>query len=84
MKIALTAEELQKLRAEVQDEDGESILDVYEPEPAFTMEFEYSSDGVNVLAAAYLAYDEGLDGWYLTDRIEDAARVAELIRAYLA
>jgi hypothetical protein len=84
MKITLTAEELQKLRAEIQDEDGESILDAYEPEPAFTMEFEYTLGGVDVLAAAYLAFDEGLDGWYLTDRIEDAARLAELIRAYLA
>jgi hypothetical protein len=82
MKIALTAEELQKLRAEIQEEDGENILDVYEPEPAFTMEFEYTKDGVDVLAAAYLAYDEGLDGWYLADRIEDEAKLSELIRAY--
>ena len=84
MKITLTAEELQKLRTEIQDEDGENILDAYEPEPAFTMEFEYTKDGVDVLAAAYLAYDEGMDGWYLADRIEDAAKIRELIRAYLA
>ncbi len=83
MKILLTAEEIERLRAETEGEDGENILDAYEPEPAFTMEFEFAKDGVDVLAAAYLAYDEGLDGWYLADRIEDAAKLSELIRAYL-
>ena len=33
-------------------------------EPAFTMEFEYIKGGVDVLAAAYLAYDQPMDGWY--------------------
>mgnify|MGYP001019040834 CR=1 FL=1 len=83
MKIQLTDEELQKLRAETDAEEGENILDAYEPEPAFTMEYEFIKGGVDVLAAAFLAYDEPMDGWYLSDRIEDAAQMAELIRAYL-
>lgn len=86
MKIALTAEEIGRLRAEIAAEgpqDGECVLDAYEPEPPFTMEFEFTKDGVNVLAAAYLAYDEPLDGWYLSDRIEDADALARLIRAFL-
>lgn len=84
MKIALTREEIAKLRAETEGEEGENILDAYEPEPAFTMEFEYTKEGVDVLAAAYLAYDKPMDGWYLADRIENAERMGELIRAFLA
>jgi hypothetical protein len=84
MKILLTEEELTKLRAETESVEGDNVLDAYEPEPAFTMEFEYIKDGVNVLAAAYLAYDKPLDGYYLTDRIEDKAQLEALIRTFLA
>lgn len=84
MKIALTGREIEKLRQETQGEEGEGVLDAYEPEPAFTMEFEFTKDGVDVLAAAYLAYDEPMDGWYLADRIEDPQRLAALLRAFLS
>jgi hypothetical protein len=84
MKIQLTEAELQKLREQAEGEGGETVLDAYEPEPAFTMEFEYVKGGVDVLAAAYLAFDEPMDGWYLADRIEDAAALEALIRAFLA
>ena len=83
MKIALTHDEMERLRAEVDGGEGECVLDAYEPEPAFTMEFEFTKDGIDVLAAAYLAYDEPMDGWYLADRIEDAEALAKLVRAYL-
>lgn len=83
MKIALTHEEMERLRAETEGGEGECVLDAYEPEPAFTMEFEYTKDGIDVLAAAYLAYDQPMDGWYLSDRIEDAEALAKLIRAFL-
>ena len=84
MKIQLTEAELQKLRTQAEGEEGDTVLDAYEPEPAFTMEFEYMKCGVDVLAAAYLAYDEPMDGWYLSDRIEDASQLEALIRAFLA
>ncbi len=84
MKIHLTGEELQKLRAQAEGEEGEIVLDAYEPEPAFTMEFEYMKGGIDVLAAATLAYDEPMDGWYLADRIEDAPALEALIRSFLA
>lgn len=84
MKIHLTEEELQKLRAQAEGEGGETVLDAYEPEPAFTMEFEYVKGGVDVLAAAYLAYDGPMDGWYLADRIEDASKLEALVRSFLA
>ncbi len=83
MKIALTHEEMERLRAELGGEEGECVLDAYEPEPAFTMEFEYTKEGIDVLAAAYLAYDQPMDGWYLSDRIEDAETLAKLVRAFL-
>ena len=38
---------------------------------------------LDVLAAAHLAYDQPMDGWYLADRIEDAEALAKLVRAYL-
>ena len=84
MKIQLTEVELQKLRTQAEGEEGDTVLDAYEPEPAFTMEFEYMKGGVDVLAAAYLAYDEPMDGWYLSDRIEDASQLEALIRSFLA
>lgn len=84
MKIHLTEEELQKLRAQAEGVEGDTVLDAYEPEPAFTMEFEYVKGGVDVLAAAYLAFDEPMDGWYLADRIEDAPVLEALIRSFLA
>jgi hypothetical protein len=84
MKIHLTEEELKMLRAEAEGVEGDHVLDAYEPEPAFTMEFEYIKGGVDVLAAATLAYDETMDGWYLADRIEDAPTLEALIRAFLA
>ena len=83
MKIALTNEEMERLRAETEGGEGECVLDAYEPEPAFTMEFEYAKDGIDVLAAAYLAYDQSMDGWYLSDRIEDVEALAKLVRAFL-
>ena len=84
MKIQLTEAEVQKLRTQAEGEEGDTVLDAYEPEPAFTMEFEYVKGGVDVLAAAYLAYDEPMDGWYLSDRIEDASQLEALIRSFLA
>ena len=48
------------------------------------MEFEFIKSGIDVLAAAHLAYDEPMDGWYLADRIEDPERIAALVKAYLA
>lgn len=84
MKVLLTEEELGKLRAAAEGEGGENILDAYEPEPAFTMEFEYVKGGVDVLAAAYLLFNEPMDGWYLGERIEDASRMEALVRSFLA
>ena len=84
MKIQLTEQELVKLRAAAEGEEGENILDAYEPEPAFTMEYEYGKGGVDVLAAAYLLFDEPMDGWYLGERIEDASQMEALVRAFLA
>jgi len=83
MKIALTHDEMERLREEVDGGEGECVLDAYEPEPAFTMEFEFTKDGIDVLAAAHLAYDQPMDGWYLADRIEDAEALAKLVRAFL-
>jgi hypothetical protein len=86
MKISLTADEIRRLQAELEGEspqNGEWVLDVYEPEPPFSMEFEFAQGGIDVLAAAYLCYDAPMDGWYLSDRIEDGGEMSRLIRAFL-
>lgn len=59
--------------------DGEYILDLFEREPPLSLELILQSDGVDVTAAAVLAFDEELDGWYLNGRIEDAATLAGVL-----
>jgi hypothetical protein len=87
MKIELTGAELSLLRGALAENggppEGDCVLDAYEPEPAFTMEFEFVQGGIDVLAAAYMAYDEPMDGWYLTERIEDAGLIARLVRSHI-
>ena len=39
--------------------------------------------GVEVLAAAQMAYDQGMDGWYLTERIEDMQALARAMAPWL-
>lgn len=61
----------------------EYACDLYELEPPVSMEIALTDDGIDVLAAAHMAYDEGMDGWYLTDRIEDMEALAQAMTPWL-
>ena len=54
---------------------GEYVADLYDTDKPMTLDLLFTKDGVEVLAAAYLLYDEEQDGWYMGERIEDEARL---------
>ena len=54
---------------------GEYVADVYDIERPLTLNLALKKTGFEVLAAAYLKYDEEQDGWYMADRCEDAAEI---------
>ena len=67
-------------------EDAEEIganeyaVDLYETEPALSMNIEFTKDGADVLAALYLLYDEEQDGWYLGEKTKDVALIEKVLR----
>jgi hypothetical protein len=83
MKIALTEPEMEKLRMETQGAEAKRCWTPTSRNPPSRWSLS-SPGGIDVLAAAYMAYDEPMDGLYLTDRIEDSERLSALVRAYLA
>ncbi len=58
-------------------------IDLYDSLSPSTLEIELEKEGVNVLAAVSLLYDEEMDGWYLGEKIDDAATVKDLVFAWL-
>ena len=70
MRIGLSSAQVQMLRARLEaHEDAQAtgpdeyVIDLYDFEPPLSMELALS-DGVHVLAAERMAYDEGLKGYY--------------------
>ena len=67
-------------------EDAEEIganeyaVDLYETEPALSMNIEFTKDGADVLAALYLLYDEEQDGWYLGEKTKDVPLIEGVLR----
>lgn len=75
--IELSEARLARLRAYLSaSEDAEALgpdeytVDLYELEPPISMQLVLTERGIDVLAAAELAHDEALDGWYMGTRIE--------------
>jgi len=78
MKIALTGKQMEDLQAflEIDDDaealgDGEYTVDIFELDPPLSLELAFAPGGIDVLAAATLAYDPVQDGWYIRDRVEE-------------
>jgi len=44
------------------------------------MDIEFTKDGVDVLAALYLEFDEEQDGWYLGEKTKDVALIEKVLR----
>ncbi len=58
---------------------GEYAVDLYDVSEPVSMDILIGGKGVNVLAALELKYDEAEDGWYLGEKIVDAARLTALL-----
>ena len=67
-------------------EDAEEVgqdeytVDLYDAEPALSLDIEFTPDGVDVLAALYLEFDEEQDGWYLGDKTKDVSLIEKVIK----
>lgn len=82
MKLALTSEELAAVREyALRSEDCEQlserefVMDFYDLEQPVTLDLVLEQDGARVDGAAYLAYDDAMDGWYMRESIETEAEV---------
>lgn len=87
MKIALNAQELSALKTFLdqfedseQLSDSEYVVDLYDIEPPVSIDLTLLKDAVRIEGAAELKFDEGMDGWYIGDRLEEP----EAVRAALA
>ncbi len=82
MKLTLSAEQRAALKAFLEQfedaerlSESEYVVDLYDAEPPLSLDLIFEPDAVRVDGAAELRFDEELDGWYIGERIEDAAQV---------
>ena len=83
MKLNLTAQQqsdLLKFLNESPDSEqlsnNEYVADLYDADEPVTVNFLIAENGdIEIAAAAQLLYDEGEDGWYMGDRIEDEREI---------
>lgn len=82
MKIALTAQKLTALKgflARFEDaeqlSDAEYVVDLYDIEPPISIDLTLLKDAVRIEGAATLKFDEEMDGWYISDRLEEPEAV---------
>lgn len=67
-------------------EDAEEVgkdeytVDLYDADPALSMNIEFTEDGVDVLAALYLEFDEEQEGWYLGEKTKDVELIEKVLR----
>ena len=61
--------------------EGEYVADIYDCEKPLTLNLAFSKDACEVMAAAYLAYDEEQDGWYMTERTEDINEIEAALKS---
>lgn len=59
--------------------ENEYAVDLYETDPALSMNIELTKDGADVLAALYLKYDEEQDGWYLGEKTKDVVLIEKAL-----
>ena len=63
---------------------GEYTVDLYDTEPALSMDIEFTKDGVDVLAALKLEFDEEMDGWYLGEKTKDVELICSVLNQVIA
>jgi len=59
---------------------GEFVADFYDCDKPITLNLKLEKQGYEVIAAAFLVYDSEQDGWYMGDRIDDAAFIEAVIK----
>ena len=55
---------------EVELTEKEFVVDLYDLDRPVSMDLVFIKSGVAADGAAYLEYDEEMDGWYMGERIE--------------
>ena len=58
----------------------EWVVDIYEPEPALSLNIVFEGDKIRVDGAEYMAFSEELDGWYISGSVPDADALEEILR----
>jgi len=86
MKIALTSQQLSSLKSFLntfedaeQLSDKEYVVDLYDIEPPLSIDLTVGKDSILIEGAAELKFDTEMDGWYISDRIEDAEAVRKAL-----
>lgn len=82
MKLRLSDAEILQLKAFVEKSPDceqlsarEVVMDLYDIEKPVSLDFVYVKGGIGIDGAAELLYSEADDGYYMGERIEDAAAV---------
>ena len=85
--LKLTEKEIETLKKYLEDSedceklnDGEWVMDIYEPGPSVSIDLVFDKNGVRIDGAEYLSYDEELDGWYISGEIESGERLYEILK----
>ena len=89
MKLTLTAAQQQNLLKYLNESPdseqlsiNEYVADFYDVDEPITVNFLATDEGdIEIAAAAQLLYDEGEDGWYMGDRIEDENAILAALTA---
>lgn len=86
MKITLNEDKLSAFKHRLEtSEDAESLgtgeyaLDLYDEDPPLSLELALMPDGVDILAAAELQYDESSSGYFLGERRYDSGNIEKIL-----
>lgn len=88
MIVSVNPDKLRKFLADFEDAeeigDGEYTVDFYDTNPLLSMDIAFTEDGADVLAALTLEFDSEMDGWYLGEKVKDAALIASVLNQAMA
>lgn len=60
--------------------DDEWVVDIYEPEPAVSLNIVFEDDAIRVDGAEYMAFSEELDGWYISGSVPNVDALEKILR----
>lgn len=90
MLIHLTGERIAALRALFDNSPdaqatgvNEYVVDFYEVDPPISAELALAPDGINVLAAETMAFDEEMRGWYLAGPVTRPEPIERALESFI-